>query len=72
MGYDRGDSFYFDFEPNGISFGSKSKGKLESKGKKNFLSVYSNWNNYSDEAYYFYLEKLIENSQIAFKGIRPY
>ena len=25
MGYDRGDSFPFDFEPNGIPFGSKSK-----------------------------------------------
>ena len=23
MGYDRGDSFLFDFEPNGNSFGSK-------------------------------------------------
>ena len=28
MGYDRGDNFAFDFEPNGIPFGSKSKGKL--------------------------------------------
>ena len=28
MGYDRGDSFPFDFEPNGFSFDSKSKGKL--------------------------------------------
>ena len=28
MGYDSGDSFLFDFEPNGIPFGSKSKGKL--------------------------------------------
>ena len=28
MGYDRGDSFPFDFEPNGFPFGSKSKGKL--------------------------------------------
>ena len=28
MGYDRGDSFPFDFEPNGLPFGSKSKGKL--------------------------------------------
>ena len=28
MGYDRGDSFPFDFEPNVIPFGSKSKGKL--------------------------------------------
>ena len=28
MGYDRGDSFPLDFEPNGILFGSKSKGKL--------------------------------------------
>ena len=28
MGYDRGDSFHFDFEPNGIRFGSKSIGKL--------------------------------------------
>ena len=28
MGYDRGDSIPFDFEPNGIPFGSNSKGKL--------------------------------------------
>ena len=28
MGYDRGDSFPFEYEPNGIPFGSKSKGKL--------------------------------------------
>ena len=28
MGYDRGDSFSFDFEPNGIQFRSKLKGKL--------------------------------------------
>ena len=27
MGYDRGASFPFDFEPNEIQFGSKSKGK---------------------------------------------
>ena len=27
MGYDRGDSFPFDFELNGIPFDSKSKGK---------------------------------------------
>ena len=49
MGYDRGDSFPFDFEPNGNTFGSKSKGKLsprsypircEGKWKYSFLSVY--------------------------------
>ena len=28
MGYDRGDSFPFDFEQNEIPFGSRSKGKL--------------------------------------------
>ena len=28
MGYDRGDSLPFDFEPNGNPFGSISKGKL--------------------------------------------
>ena len=28
MGYDRCDSFPFDFEPNGFPFGSKWKGKL--------------------------------------------
>ena len=48
MGYNRGDSFPFDFEPNGISFGSKSKGKLsprsypiqcERKWNTIFLSV---------------------------------
>ena len=47
MGYDRGDSFPFDFELNGTPFGSKSKGKLsprsspircERKGKHSFLS----------------------------------
>ena len=31
MGYDRGDCFPFDFEPNGIPFGSKLKGKLSSR-----------------------------------------
>ena len=48
MGYDRGDCFPFDFEPNGIPFGSKSKGKLsprsypiqcERKWKYSFLSA---------------------------------
>ena len=48
MGYDRGDSFPFDFKPNGIPFGSKSKGKLsprsypiqyERKWNTSFLSV---------------------------------
>ena len=49
MGYDRGDSFLFDFEPNGIAFGSKLKGKrsprsypiqFEGKYKYSFLSEY--------------------------------
>ena len=48
MGYDRGDCFSFDFEPNGIPCGSKLKGKLsprsypiqyERKWKYGFLSV---------------------------------
>ena len=48
MVYDGGDSFPFDFEPIGLPFGSKSKGKLsprsypiqcESKWKCSFLSV---------------------------------
>ena len=48
MGYDRGDSFPIDFEPNGFSFGSESKGKLspwsypfqcERNWKYSFLSV---------------------------------
>ena len=41
MGYDDGDSFPFDFEPNGIPFDSKSKGKLSPrwKWKFSFLSV---------------------------------
>ena len=48
MGYDRGDSFLFDFEPNGIPFGSKSKGKqsprsyhiqCEMKWNTSFFSV---------------------------------
>ena len=48
MGYDRGDSFLFDCELNGITFASKSKGKLspwsypircERKWNISFLSV---------------------------------
>ena len=48
MGYDRDDSFPFDFEPNGIPFGSKSKGRLsprsypiqyERKMKYSFISL---------------------------------
>ena len=48
MGYDRGESFPFDFEPNGIPFSSKLKGKLsprsypiqfKRKWKYNFFSV---------------------------------
>ena len=48
MGYDHGDSFPFVFEPSGIPFGSKSKGKLstrsypiqcERKWKHSFLSA---------------------------------
>ena len=48
MGYDRGDSFPFDYEPNEILFGLKSKVKLsqrsypiqyERKWKYSFLSV---------------------------------
>ena len=50
MGYDRGDSFHFDFEPNELPFGSKSKGKLsprlypiqyERNWKYSFLSAAS-------------------------------
>ena len=48
MAYDRGGSFPFDFEPNEIPFGSKSKWKLsprsypiqfERKWNASFLSV---------------------------------
>ena len=48
MGYDHGDSFPFDFERNGILFGSISKGKLsprsypiqcESNREYSFFSV---------------------------------
>ena len=48
MGYDRGDSFPFDFEPNEVPFGTKLKGKLsprsypfqrERKWNASFLSV---------------------------------
>ena len=51
MGYDRGDSFPSDFEPNENPFGSKSKEKrsprsypiqCERKWKHSFLSVYEN------------------------------
>ena len=49
MGYDRGDSFLFNFDPNGIPFDTKLKGKLsprsypiecERKLKYSFLSVF--------------------------------
>ena len=51
MEYDRGDSILFDFEPNLIPFGSKSKGNLsplsdpiqfERQWKSSFVSVGQN------------------------------
>ena len=51
MGYDHGDSFPFDFEPNGFLFDSKSRGKLsprsypiqfERNWKCGFVSVQEN------------------------------
>ena len=42
IGYDRGDSFPFDFEPNGILFGYKSKGKLSPRS--NPIQFDKNWN----------------------------
>ena len=51
MGYDRGDSFPSDFEPNGIPFGSENRKKngsprsypiqCERKWKYSFVSVKS-------------------------------
>ena len=68
MGYDRGDSFPFDFEPNGTPFGSKSKGKLsprsypiqcERKWKHSFLSVRSLPALTRRQQHYFVLRKLL-------------
>ena len=60
MGYDRGDSFPFDFGPNGIPFGLKSKGKTSENFRtcidKSNEWVYCSWiyhrNNISDEQRY--------------------
>ena len=41
MGYDRGDSFPFDVEPNGNPFGSKSKGKLSPRSYR--IQCERNW-----------------------------
>ena len=58
MGYDRGDGFAFDFEPNGYSFGSKSIEKLsprsypiqsERNWKYSYLSVVYNGKAEDDE-----------------------
>ena len=52
MGYDRGDSFPLNFEPNGNPFGSKLNGELSSrsypihcerKWKYSFLSIPRNY-----------------------------
>ena len=80
MEYDRGDSFPFDFEPNGIPFGSKSKGKLslrsypiqcERKWKHNFLSAAAGLIKYLDNLILYqisenYIEKLIEEHVSSF------
>ena len=53
MGYDRGDSFPFDFEPNGIQFGSenrKEKNMLrgvslsDSRGRVHRVNIYGIYN----------------------------
>ena len=41
MGYDRGDSFPFDFELNGFLFGSKSKRKLSPRSYRIELFLFS-------------------------------
>ena len=60
MGYDHGDSFPFDFEPNRIQFGSKSKGKLsprpypiqfEGKWNTSNLSVPLSLNGYTQQSW---------------------
>ena len=60
MGYDRGDSFPFDFEPNGTPFGSESKEKLSprsypiqciSKWQYSFLSVVDGMNITAEEKF---------------------
>ena len=38
MGYDRGDSFPFDFEPNGIPFVLKSKVKLSPRSYSTIIT----------------------------------
>ena len=56
MGYDRGDSFPFDFKPNGNPFGSKLKEKpsprsypiqCERTWKNSFISVHAYWNSFA-------------------------
>ena len=56
MGYDRGDSFLFNFEPNGIPFGSENRKEnchhdhipLNVKGNGNIVfSVYTQGNRIS-------------------------
>ena len=39
MGYDRGDSFPLEFEPNGNPFDSNSKGKLSPRSYSNQLET---------------------------------
>ena len=60
MGYDRGDNFLFDFEPNGNQFGSKSKGKrsprsypiqFERKWNTSFLSARAQQNGFCARAH---------------------
>ena len=73
MGYDRGDSFPFNFEPNGNPFGSKSKGKLsprsypiqcERKWKYSFLSLVPSSGWLWDLPVQFFLSKI--------KGAQPH
>ena len=72
MGYDCGDSFIFDFEPNEIPFDSKSIGKLspqpypirfENKWKYSFLSVQG------DALYTFEIKIIMKLHMIYFQRI---
>ena len=44
MGYEHGDNFSFDSEPNGFPFGSNSKGKLSPRSS--FIELQRKWNIY--------------------------
>ena len=72
MGYDRGDSFLFDFEPIEIPFDSKSKGMLSPRSPKGIPFGLKSKGKLSPRSYPIQFDRKWNTSFLSVRHKRPY